>query len=56
MPPSAEANRFLAMSLRETGSFNEAIPQLEAATEGNPLQSATAYHDLALSQRVTTDD
>ena len=55
-PSSVEAKRFLAMLLRETGSFSEAIPLLEEATEGDPLQAATAYHDLALSKRVTTDD
>jgi tetratricopeptide (TPR) repeat protein len=55
-PTSAETHRFLATILREQGRFQEAIPLLERATEGNALQAATAYYDLALSRRVTADD
>jgi tetratricopeptide (TPR) repeat protein len=55
-PASAEAKRFLAGQLRERGRFEEAIPLLEQATEGSPFQAATAYFDLAMSKRITSDD
>jgi tetratricopeptide (TPR) repeat protein len=55
-PDSAEANRFLATILREQGRFDEAIPLLELATEGDATQAATAYYDLANSRKVTPDD
>ena len=44
------------MVLRDTGFFDEVIPLLEAEAEGDPMQAATAYHDLAPSKRVTPDD
>jgi tetratricopeptide (TPR) repeat protein len=55
-PTSGEAKRFLAAILREEGRFDEAIPILEAATEGVPIEAATAYFDIAMSKRITTED
>jgi tetratricopeptide (TPR) repeat protein len=55
-PHSAEAHRVLAGILRQQGRFEEAIPLLEQATEGNAVEAATAYYDLANSKRITADD
>ncbi len=55
-PASAEAKRMLAALMREHGRFDEAIPLLEEATEGTPLEAATAYSDLVNSKRITQDD
>ena len=55
-PANAEAKRFLAEVLREDGRFAEAIPLLEAATEGGPTSAATAYFDLAMSKKITAAD
>ena len=55
-PANGELKRYLAAIRREQGRFEEAIPLLEQATEGSPLQAATAYFDLAMSKRVTEDD
>ncbi len=55
-PTNAESKRYLSTILRERGDFEEAIPLLEGATEGNPSQAATAYYDLAVSKRITEDD
>ena len=48
--------RFLAAILREEGRFDEAIPFLEAATEGSPHEAANAYFDIAMSKRMTRED
>ena len=55
-PAHTEAKRTLANTLRERGDFAEAIPLLQEATEGSPVQAATAYFDLVMSQRIGPDD
>jgi len=55
-PDQAEPHRFLATILREQGRFDEAIPLLEQATEGDATQAANAYSELAHSKRITSDD
>jgi len=55
-PTSSEAKRFLAAILRERGEFAQAMPLLEQATEGSPVQAATAYFDLAMSKRIAEAD
>lgn len=55
-PDHAEAKRLLAALLRTYGRYEEAIPLLEAATEGTPVEAVMAYCDLAHSRRVTTAD
>jgi tetratricopeptide (TPR) repeat protein len=55
-PTNVDIRRSLASILRERGEFEEAIPLLEQATQGSPLQAATAYFDLSMSKRITEDD
>jgi tetratricopeptide (TPR) repeat protein len=55
-PASAQAKQLLAIMLREQGRFDEAIPLLWGATQGSPEEAATAYYDLAMSKKITTDD
>ena len=55
-PGDVDIKRALASILRERGEFEQALPLLEQATEGGPLQAATAYFDIAMSKRITEDD